>query len=344
VTEEAMAEARRMTIARPGAAGVSLPMRGVRAVVTGSAGFVGGHLVRQLADAGADVVGLDRRDPALDAPGRHHRVELTAPGARDVVADELVAADIVFHLAGRAGVRDSGPEVDSDRRRDNGLAAVTVLGLTPRRTPLLVTSSSSVYGGARTRGGRPIPSHERDPLHPRGGYARSKVLVERLCGQRRARGGLVTVVRPFTVAGPGQRPDMAIGRWLAAARAGTPARVLGSLARRRDTTDVRQVARALVELAAHPDLDVVNIGTGRPVALADVLAAVVGAVGRPIEVALEPPSVEEPALTCADPRRLARHLGWVPETDLDELVRAQLAPLSAPAADLHSQMVSANMA
>jgi nucleoside-diphosphate-sugar epimerase len=270
----------------------------------------------------------------------HHRLELTDPGARDLVAGELAAADVVYHLAGRAGVRDIGPEVDSARRRDNGLAAVTVLGLTPRRTPLLVTSSSSVYGGARLAGGRAVPSHERDPLHPRGGYARSKVLVERMCVPRRARGGLVTVVRPFTVAGPGQRPDMAISKWLVAARHGEPARVLGSLERRRDTTDVRQVARALVELAEHPDLDVVNIGTGRPVPLGDVLSAVVGAVGRPIEIALAPPSGEEPAVTCADTRRLARRLGWTPETRLDELVRSQLAA----ATDLHSQVVSANMA
>jgi hypothetical protein len=59
---------------------------------------------------------------------------------------------------------------------------------------------------------------------------------------------------------------------------------------------------------------------------------------------VEPPSTEEPAVTCADTRRLTRRLGWTPETDLDGLVRAQLAGRSEAAADLHSQVVSANMA
>ncbi len=315
-------------------------LRGARAVVTGSAGFVGTHLVHELAGRGADVVGIDRRAPRPYSPGVHHRLELTDPGAHDELAHELGCADLVFHLAGRAGVRDCGPDVDSARRRDNGLAAVAVLGLTPATTPLLVTSSSSVYGGAPTVHGEPIPSQETDPVHPRGGYARSKVLVERLCAQRRARGGLVTVARPFTVVGPGQRPDMAVSLWLEAALEGRPAHVLGSLERRRDMTDVRQVARALADLAGRPDLDVVNVGTGRTVRLGEVLAAVVGAVERPVEIVVEPAPHEEPAVTCADTTRLREVIGWAPRTDLDDLVRAQVAAR----ADLHSQVVSANMA
>jgi nucleoside-diphosphate-sugar epimerase len=319
-------------------------MSGVRAVVTGASGFIGTHLVEQLAGRGANVVGLDRREPAAAAPGVHHRVELTAAADHDLVASELAAADVVYHLAGRDGVREMGPEVASARRRDNGLAAVTVVGLTPLHTPLFVMSASSVYGGACLHGGRAVPSHEDDPLHPKGGHARSKVLVERMCEPRRARGGLVTLVRPFTVAGPRQRPDMAVSKWLRAALTGEPAQVLGSLERHRDVTDVRQVARALVELAAHADLDVVNIGTGRPVPLGAVLSAVVGVVGRPVEVTVQPASHEEPAVTCADTTRLARRLGWVPETDLDDLVGAQLAATLEPPTDLHSQTVSANMA
>jgi nucleoside-diphosphate-sugar epimerase len=315
-------------------------MTGVRVVVTGSSGFIGTHLVGQLADRGADVVGLDRRLPLPGAPGEHLPVELTDPGTRNRITAELRRADVVFHLAGRAGVRDCGPAVDSARRRGNGLAAVTVVGLTPPTTPLIVTSSSSVYGGAEVRNGEAVPSHETDPLHPRGGYARSKVLVERLCAQRRARGGLVTVARPFTVAGPGQRPDMARARWIRAALDGAPAHVLGSLERRRDTTDVRQVARALADLAAHPDLDVVNIGTGTTVRLGDMLSAVVRAVARPVEIVFEPADREEPAVTRAHTARLERQLGWVPETDLDELVQAQVAAVT----NLHSRVVSANMA
>jgi nucleoside-diphosphate-sugar epimerase len=67
---------------------------------------------------------------------------------------------------------------------------------------------------------------------------------------------------------------------------------------------------------------------------------VVGAVARPVEVVFEPADREEPAVTRADTARLERRLGWVPETDLDELVRAQVAAMT----NLHSRVVSANMA
>ena len=88
--------------------------------------------------------------------------------------------------------------------------------------PVLAASSSSVYGGSL--GGR--ASHEDDDLRPVGGYARSKVAAEALCAEHRDAGEAVCVVRPFTVVGPGQRPDMAVDRWLRAALGRSPDRAV----------------------------------------------------------------------------------------------------------------------
>jgi nucleoside-diphosphate-sugar epimerase len=97
------------------------------------------------------------------------------------------------------------------------LAAERVLQRVPDHVPVVVTSSSAVYGGSRD--GRAC--HEDDPLRPVGGYARSKAALEARCHARAARGGLVTV------AGERQRPDMAIAQWIQAVRAGRPMRILG---------------------------------------------------------------------------------------------------------------------
>ena len=255
------------------------------------------------------------------------RVELTDPDAHDRLADELRRADLVFHLAGRAGVRDCGPEVDSARRRDNGLAAVTVLGLTPPTTPLLVTSSSSVYGGAAVRAGRRVPVAR----------VRSRPSAGRVRPFEGARGAPVRAAPGARRAGHGGPPvhrgrarvsarTWRVSRWLQAALDGAPAHVLGSLERRRDMTDVRQVARALADLAAHPDLDIVNIGTGttappRRRALGRRRRG--GPAGRDRDRARIPGGAGGDAVPT--PARLEQRLGWVPETDLDELVRAQLA-------------------
>jgi nucleoside-diphosphate-sugar epimerase len=294
-------------------------------VVTGSAGFLGRALVASLAAEGVPVVGIDRRPAAPAAGVRLLRADLL--GGDPAVAAALGVAEAVFHLAGHPGVRPVGPAAEAARARDNVAATAAVLRLVPHPIPLVVASSSSVYGGAFGR-----PSREDDPLRPPGGYARSKAAVELLCAQRTAAGGLVTVARPFTVAGEGQRPDMALARWIAAVRAGRPVRVLGSPARTRDVTDVRDVVRALRLAAERRVAGPLNVGTGRPRTLAELAAAVCRGLGGPAELVVTPAAAVEPAATWADTTRIRRRLGFVPVTDLDELVARQAAA-SRDAAD-----------
>ena len=292
-------------------------------VVTGAAGFIGRHLVTALASAGHDVLGVDRRTLVAPAPGVCAlRADLLDDDAADAVRD----ADAVFHLAARPGVRETGPDVEAARHRDNVLATAAVLAAARPGVPVVVTSSSSVYGGTTGRGCR-----EDDRLHPRGGYATSKVEVERLCAQRRDAGGAVAVARPFTVAGEGQRPDMAIARWIDAVRRGDAVEVLGGPQRSRDVTDVRDVVRCLVALADSGLGRTVNVGTGVGRTLADLLDAVCAAVGRPAEVRCVAAGDEEVAATLADTSLCARLLGWHPQTDLPALVRRQAAALDAVA-------------
>lgn len=282
-------------------------------VVTGAAGFLGRALVAALLADGVEVVGVDR------VPTDGITADLLGGDGR--VVEALAGADAVFHLAGRPGVRDGGPVAAAARARDNVAATAAVLRMVPGATPLVVASSSSVYGGAAGR-----PSREDDPLRPLGGYARSKAAVERLC---RERGGAVTIARPFTVAGEGQRPDMALARWIAAVRAGRPIRILGSPARTRDVTDVRDVVEALRRAADRGVRGPLNIGTGRPRTLAQLAAAVCRALGAPAELVVAPAGTAEPADTWADTTRLSRTLGFTPTTDLDTLVARQAAATPA---------------
>jgi nucleoside-diphosphate-sugar epimerase len=293
-------------------------------VVTGAAGFIGGHLVRELGERGVAVVGIDRR------PGADVLADLTDPaaGAGDAV-DLLRGAEAVFHLAGAGGVRLDGPAAEATWWRCNVEATEAVLAAVPPSTPLVVTSSSSVYGGVGPAG---RPCREGDRLRPRGGYARSKVEVERRVAARRDAGGRALVARPFTVAGEGQRPDMALARWLAAARAGRPLVVHGSVARRRDVTDVRQVAAALVALAERDAVGTVNLGTGVAHTLGDMVAAVARVVG-PTGVVIDATHRHDVDATLADTRRCRRLAGFVPRTDLVGLVRRQAAAAAAPAAE-----------
>lgn len=290
-------------------------------VVTGAAGFIGAHLVRELVRRGHRVVGIDRRDiiPAEATP----LVAELSGGCRDV-REGLAGADAVFHLAGAPGVRTADPEASERRRRDNVLAGLAVLRAVPAATTLVVVSSSSVYGGA-LHGGRVRASVEDDPLRPRGGYARSKAQLEAACWERLARGGAVAVARPFTVAGEGQREDMAIARWLAAARRGAPLTIYGSPARTRDVTDVRDVVEGLIRLADRQVSGPVNLGTGSGVPLLELAAAAARAAGVEPVIAVRPAGADDPPATLADTARCRRLLGFRPRTDLGALVARQAA-------------------
>jgi len=298
-------------------------------VVTGAAGFIGSRLVARLLRDGHRVVGIDRR-PAMPEGALALVGDLSRPDA--LIRAALAEADAVFHLAGCPGVRDRTPDVAARRLRDNVLAGEQVLTLARPGVPLVVASSSSVYGGTRRERGRDRPCAETDPLFPRGGYARSKVVLEQRCVRRAAAGGRVAVLRPFTVAGEGQRPDMALSRWIDAARRGEPLRVLGSPRRRRDVTDVADVVEAFVRAAERGATGVLNVGTGVGHRLSELADAVRAAVGADVPLVVEPVSAVEPPATLADTARCARTLGFVPVTDLAALVRRQAAaqPLPVP--------------
>ena len=281
-------------------------------VVTGAAGFIGDAVVAQLLREGERVVAIDRLPVGRRARVRSIRADLNDRDPHVLAA--LRAADAVIHLAGCPGVRDRRPDIEHRRRRDNVDATRVVLADAPAAVPLVAVSSSSVYGGARFS----RASREDDPVQPKGGYAESKVSAEHVCAHRLDTGGPMVVARPFTAVGEGQRADMALSRWVEAARAGRPLRVLGGVNRTRDFTDVRDVARALTALLGTSGI--VNVGTGRPHTLGQAIDAVAAAVGVDPVIDIVPATAEEVSDTWADPSRLCELTGLRLHTDLRDAV------------------------
>lgn len=290
-------------------------------VVTGSAGFVGRAVVARLLAAGREVVGIDRRGGVPTGLPGHTELHADLLGTDGVAAAAIREASGVIHLAGCPGVRDSRADVGWHRHRDNVLATAAVLGAAGRRTTVVAATSSSIYGGSV--GGRACT--ETDPLNPRGGYAASKALSEALCRDHNDAGGRVVIARPFTVAGEGQRADMALAIWIEAARTGRPLRILGGPERTRDVTDVRDAARALVALLDADEPGPVNVGTGAPVRLDAMVEAIARTLDVEVRTRVEPAGPEEVADTRADTRRLASLVGFVPETNLADVVARQIA-------------------
>ena len=178
-----------------------------------------------------------------------------------------------------------------------------------------MASSSSVYGQASG------PVAETARLAPRSPYGRAKVEVERMC---RASGAGPVLLRYFSVYGPRQRADMAFARFIAAATGGPAAPLHGDGSQVRDFTAVADAAHAtLLALRFGRPGAAYNVAGGRPVRLAEALAALAAVLHRPVPVAAGPPHPADVARTHADLRRARAELGYRPAVALADGLAAQ---------------------
>ena len=325
-------------------------MRQGRFLVTGAAGFIGSHLCERLLADGHLVRGVDRFSPFYDRAVKESNLAACGlcPGFELVEADlaradlEHLLADVqgVFHLAAQPGVRDSWGPSFTGYVSDNVVATQRLLeALSDHPVPMVMASSSSVYGDAET-----LPVPEGAELRPVSPYGLTKLTAEHLAAVYGAqRGTRVVTLRYFTVYGPRQRPDMAFTRLIGAAVAGEPLRILGDGAQSRDFTYVADAVDASVRGLDAPAGAVYNVGGGQPASLDTVLGILPRLLDRPLVVLREPAALGDVRHTWADTSRVRADLGWVPRTSLLDGLAAQVAwaEASAPLA-LRSGMAAAS--
>jgi nucleoside-diphosphate-sugar epimerase len=324
----------------------SLQPDGRAVVVTGVAGFIGHHTARRLLDLGHRVIGVDSFTPyyAREVKEMNLRGLRTDPRFRllehdvaDVaVTSELAKCRALIHLAAQPGVRDSW--ADFDRYVDLNVRATKRLldaALAADLERVVVASSSSVYGNAPE-----YPTSESDPTQPVSPYGITKLATERLSVTYADQFGLPTVsMRYFTVYGPGQRPDMAIQRLVAAAHSGATFPMYGDGTQIRDFTYVADAAEANCRAALLPDVDpgaVLNVCSGSPVTLLDVVAAVEAATGAPVRIEQGPASPGDVRRTGGSSTRSETMLAWRPTCSLSDGIAAQV--------DEHRRRISIGLA
>lgn len=304
----------------------------MRVVVTGAAGFIGGHVAEAMDDAGHEVLAVDAlaRSTAPDTAARNWArlsPRITRIEADLVTADlgELAGADVIVHLAGRPGVRSSWR--DAAVRRDNVRATRRLLAACSARPPgrrprVVVASSSSVYGSANR------PCREDAAPRPESPYGAAKVSVERLAADAARHQVPTVILRYFSVYGPRQRPDMAFHRFIEAALDGTPAPVFGDGGQRRAFTYVGDVVAATLRAASVPlpPGTVLNIGHRASVSVASAISRIEALLdGRVLRIAYAAPAPGDVARTWPTTARAARVLGWTARTGLDEGLARQIA-------------------
>jgi nucleoside-diphosphate-sugar epimerase len=304
-----------------------------RVLVTGCAGFLGSHLSERLVASGEEVLGVDcftdyypreQKDANLERLRDRRRFTLRELDLGSDALDGVVEGiDTVFHLAAQPGVRGSFGMSFARYVHDNILATQRLLEASAEagvRT-FVYASSSSVYGDSLT-----FPTAEETERAPISPYGLTKLATEELARVYGRLEGMRTVgLRYFTAYGPRQRPDMAFAKFLRAALARVPVRVLGDGMQVRDFTFVDDVVEGTIAAARRGAQGAVyNVGGGTQVRLLDALRKMEELLGMPIAVDHLPNARGDVRRTCSDPRRAARDLGFTPGVSLEEGLARQV--------------------
>jgi nucleoside-diphosphate-sugar epimerase len=297
----------------------------LRALVTGSAGFLGSHLSEELLAQGHEVVGVDCFTGYYSRSAKEANLERLRDEPRfTFIEDDLCAmelepilqgADLVYHQAAQAGVRASWGSYFATYVRNNVLATQRLLeaakGTALRK--FVYASSSSVYGDAES-----FPTSEGVLPRPVSPYGVTKLSGEQLVYLYHRNYGLPTVsLRYFTVYGPRQRPDMAFHRFIRSALEGRPIQVYGDGNQSRDFTYVSDAVAANVA-AGMGDAEGValNIGGGSQVTVRLVIGMLEELLDCEIRVDYTDVQRGDVRHTSADTGLAAATIGYEPQVDL----------------------------
>lgn len=282
----------------------------MRAVVTGSNGFIGKHLCKLLEARGDEVVGIDL--PHYDVQ------DIRTFGAT------LWSADVVFHLAALPSVQESIDNPPASLKT-NTLGTLNVLdaALKARVKRVVFASSCAVYGEPSV-----LPIIESMPTQPMSPYAEQKAAGESYCRFYAKQKGLKTVcLRFFNVCGEGARAKgpyaPVIALFLDQARRGVPLTITGDGTQTRDFVHVSDVVRACLLAAVSPRVgygEAINIGSGRATSVNEI-AEMIGGQREYIAPRVEPHD------SVADIERAWKLLRWKPCKPLEQGIGEELKRL-----------------
>jgi UDP-glucuronate 4-epimerase len=310
----------------------------MKILVTGGAGFIGSHTCEHLLAHGHAVVAVDNFDPFYPEERKRRNVAgmLTNSNFRLVEGDfgdriaitkllETERFDVILHLAAQAGVRPSLTDPLKYERVNVG-NLISLLEAMRQCGPMKIVaaSSSSVYGNST-----PSPFREDAPcLEPLSPYAATKRASEIFLGTYAQLHKLkAIVVRPFTVYGPRQRPDMAIATFARKVLLDEIITLYGDGTTARDYSFVSDIVAGLdaalrkigtVTEGDWPCFSIYNLGGGKPVSLNDMVSTLEKVTGKKARIERAPMQPGDVERTCADISRVAQDLGYDPKVGLEE--------------------------
>ncbi|MGW8142832.1 MAG: NAD-dependent epimerase/dehydratase family protein [Anaerolineales bacterium] len=304
-----------------------------RYFVTGVAGFIAARVAELLLDSGHEVVGVDDLNDAYDVRMKEYRlgrligldrfrfIKANIANKTELITeigDALVgeSVDAVFHLAARAGVRQSveDPWIYLDTNVTGTLNLFEICRQYEIKK-FILASTSSVYGAHAPL---PTPEEARSdrPLQP---YAASKKGAEVLAYTYHYLYGIdVTIFRYFTVYGPAARPDMIMFRLAQWIHEGKTIQLNGDGEQSRGFTYIDDIARGTILGLKPLDYQVINLGGTETIKINELIRMFEEKIGKQAEIVHYPLHPADMKANQADVDKAEELLGWQAQVKLNE--------------------------
>lgn len=303
-------------------------------LVTGGAGFIGGHVCETLLSQGHRVISLDNYDPFYDISIKRRKMDglLQTYGEQliDLHADICDAQAIeqalapwqtdissVIHLAAKAGVRPSLLDPQG-YLKTNVEGTLNLLEWMRAHTiqKLVFASSSSVYG---SRNNAPFKESE-DISHPISPYAATKAMAENLLYTYSHLYNIqVTALRFFTVYGAWQRPDLAIHKFSRLMLEEKAIPVFGDGSALRDFSYIDDIVQGIMGAVNYTGkgFDVFNLGESETTSVIDLIRLLETHLNKTARIDWQEAQAGDVPLTCADISKARQALGYNPQTKIE---------------------------
>ena len=305
----------------------------MRVCVTGGAGFIGHHTVKELQQHGHELLIIDNFSTGTP--------ENLPPGVPFIDADILETGaaralqefepEAILHLAAKVTVRGSVEGIADDARQNFlGTACVLEAACAAGAKRFVMASSMAVYADAPS----PAPLDENWPTAPRSPYGISKLAAEQLLHQTGQRTGMTTaVLRFFNTFGPGQALTPYVGVitiFINRLLSGDAPVIFGDGEQCRDFVHVADIARACrLALESSCSGQSINIGTARGTTVNQLAKMLIDNLAPALKAVHVGGRLEENRNSVADIGLALDLLGYHPrytlEEKLTELIAAHLA-------------------
>jgi len=284
----------------------------MRAVVTGGAGFIGSHLVKELLSNGYYVTVLDNFSTGdIDNLEPHPNLMIEV---RDITVDELptIQFDTLFHLAAPVSVPES---LEDPMKYWTGICIgsrrVIEWAYEMGAKTVVAASTAAVYGDSID-----VPLKESSQPQPMSPYAEFKLEMEYMLAGYNRPEFKCSALRFFNVFGEGQRSTggyrSAVPIFLEQYQSYQPITVTGDGTQTRDWIYVGDIVNAILEMAKadyQQEMPIYNVGSGSETQVIEVAEAF---GGEHIHIAKR----DEPMRSVADISLITQNLNWKPETNL----------------------------